>query len=67
MNVFTCMSVHCMPACYAQRSVEGVRAPVAGVTDTWELSCWCQELNLGSLQKHPVPLTTEPLLQALIC
>lgn len=36
-----------------------------GVTDSCELSCWCWELNLYSLEEQPVLWTAKPSLQPL--
>jgi hypothetical protein len=44
---------------------EDVRSPGAGVTDSCELSCGYQELNLGPLGEQPVLLTSETPLQGL--
>ena len=42
---------------------EGVRSPVTGSSDSYNLPCGCWELNLGPLEEQSVLLTTEPSLQ----
>ena len=42
---------------------ESYKSSRTGVPDSCELPCGCWELNLGPLEKQPVLLTTEPLLQ----
>ena len=50
---------------YPQRTEEGVRTPGTGITDSCEPLCGYWELNLSSLEEHPVLLLTEPPLQPL--
>lgn len=37
---------------------EGVGSPGTGVTDSWELSCGCWEMNLNPLKEQPMLLMT---------
>lgn len=53
--LFACLLVHYV---YDWCQVAGNR-----VTDDCELVFRCWELNLGSLEEHPVLSTTEPSLQ----
>jgi hypothetical protein len=55
----------CVPHVYLMFSqmAEIFRAPGTGVQDGCELPCGCWEPSLGPLQKQPVLLTTEPLIQ----
>ena len=54
------MSVYHLHAWWAPSLEEGVGAPGIEVIDDCDLTCGCGELNLGSLEEQPVPLTAEP-------
>ena len=60
MFVYTYARVPCVWC--KQRPEEGVGYPETGVTEGWEPSCGCWELNLGPLQEQPELLTAEPSL-----
>lgn len=57
-----------LPACMhhthacLQRPEVGVRCPETGVTDGFELSVGCWELNLGSLEEQQMLFIAEPFL-----
>jgi hypothetical protein len=58
----------CMYTCYIyvrclQKSEEGIRSPVTGVTDGYEPHCVCWESEQGSLPERQVLLTAELFLQ----
>ena len=44
-----CSLVFCLYVCLH----EGAKSPGTGVTDSYELSCGCWELNLGPLKEQP--------------
>ena len=52
------MPIVVLPACMSL--YEGVRSPIAEVTDRCGLPCGSQELNPGPLEEQSVLLTAEP-------
>ncbi|KAM7331642.1 hypothetical protein ACRRTK_008350 [Alexandromys fortis] len=54
------MCIDVSPTCM---TVQGVRSPGTGVTDSCEMPFGYWVLSPGPLEEHPVLLTTEPSLQ----
>ena len=54
----------CAPHACPRRPEEGVRFPKTGVTDSYERSCECWELNPGLEEEQRVLLTSETSLQS---
>lgn len=53
-----------MHAWCLQRSKKRAESPGSRITDVCELQYRCQNSNLGPLEEHEMPLTTEPSFQA---
>jgi hypothetical protein len=63
--IFILFSKMCIGVLTACMSVQGIRYPGTGVTDSFELPCRYWELNSGLLEEQLVLLTAEPFLQTL--
>ena len=55
----------CVCACVCLCTCVCLEYPGTGITDSYELSCGCWEMNLGLLKQQPVLLITEPSLLLL--